>query len=135
MQKSKTVKDARNKTHDDDINCGWLSSSQIRAAQGARSKVSDRGSGFGGSRPRGADARATGFAAVGGRAAGARWVVVLEVDAGARKRTAGAHGICAGHGKNGGPGAAAWRSGLPCKRIRIGRTAAARGQFGEAFDT
>src|SRR5438046_6632321 len=68
--------------------------------------------------PRGADARATGFAAVGRRAAGARWVVVLEVDAGARKRTAGAHGICAGHGKNGGPGAAAWRSGLPCKRIR-----------------
>src|SRR2546429_3287822 len=51
------------------------------------------------------------FRSVGRRAAGARWVVVLEVDAGARKRTAGAHGICAGHGKNGGPGAAAWRSG------------------------
>src|SRR5260370_10833024 len=105
----------------------------MRAAKSAGGEIPDRGGGLGGSGARSAFSRTAGPGAAGRRAAGAGWTLVFALDARAGKRSDGADSLSAGHGENGGRGAASWSSRLfsegiqtPAVATATGKTAVAR---------
>src|SRR5437763_331676 len=96
---------------------GAAAGGAIRAAWSAGGRVSHRRERVGRSGTRGAFPRATGSGVVGCRVTWPGRAFVSALDARTGKRGAGADGLGAGHGENGGRGIAAWRSGLSGERI------------------